>query len=72
MPDATEFTVHIFAAMAQHERKLISQRTKDALAPLKGTGRASWATLVFVVVNAFSIFLGVVKRGDDKGQLPGG
>lgn len=39
MPDATEFTIHIFAAMAQHERKLISQRTKDALALLKGTGK---------------------------------
>jgi hypothetical protein len=25
--------------MAQHERKLISQRAKDVLAPLKGTGK---------------------------------
>jgi len=32
MPDASEFTVHILAAVAQHERKLISQRTKDAMA----------------------------------------
>ena len=38
MPDATELTVHIYAAMAQHERKLISRRTKDALAAVKARG----------------------------------
>lgn len=38
MPDATELTIHIYAAMAQHERKLISQRTKDALARAKANG----------------------------------
>jgi DNA invertase Pin-like site-specific DNA recombinase len=38
MPDATELTIHIYAALAQHERKLISQRTKDALAELKKKG----------------------------------
>ena len=32
MPDATPLTVHIMAAMAEHEAKLISQRTKAALA----------------------------------------
>ncbi len=37
-PDMTELTVHIFAAMAQHERKLISTRTKDALAMAKKKG----------------------------------
>lgn len=31
MPDANEFTIHIFAALAQQERKLISERTKKAL-----------------------------------------
>ncbi|MBV5317804.1 MAG: recombinase family protein [Desulfobulbaceae bacterium] len=39
MPDATELTIHIYAAMAQHERKLISQRTKDALAVAKANGQ---------------------------------
>lgn len=39
MPDATELTIHIYAAMAQHERKLISQRTKDALARAKENGK---------------------------------
>lgn len=31
MPEANEFTIHIFAAMAQHERKIISERTKAGL-----------------------------------------
>jgi len=35
MPDATELTIHIYSALAQHERKVIGQRTKDALAALK-------------------------------------
>ena len=39
MPDATELTVHIYAAMAQHERKLISERTKAALAAAKARGQ---------------------------------
>lgn len=35
MPDANTFTVHIFAAAAQHEREAISERTKAALAVAK-------------------------------------
>jgi DNA invertase Pin-like site-specific DNA recombinase len=31
MPEANEFTIHIFAALAQQERKMISKQTKDAL-----------------------------------------
>lgn len=31
MPDASELTIHIFAALAQWERKRISERTKEAL-----------------------------------------
>ena len=39
MPNATDFQLHIFAALAQEERRLISIRTKAALAQakLKGT-----------------------------------
>ncbi len=37
-PDMNELTVHIFAAMAQHERNLISIRTKDALVQAKKRG----------------------------------
>jgi DNA invertase Pin-like site-specific DNA recombinase len=38
MPDANELTVHIMAAMAQHEAKMIGQRTQAALAALKARG----------------------------------
>ena len=38
MPDANTLTIGIFATLAQHERELISQRTKDALAALKRKG----------------------------------
>jgi DNA invertase Pin-like site-specific DNA recombinase len=39
MPDANELTIHIMAALAQHERKLISERTKAALARAKARGK---------------------------------
>jgi DNA invertase Pin-like site-specific DNA recombinase len=38
MPDANELTIHLLATIAQHERKLISQRTKDALQAAKARG----------------------------------
>lgn len=38
LPDANELTIHIMAAMAQHERKMISARTKAALAAAKARG----------------------------------
>lgn len=38
MPEADEFTVHILAAVAQRERKLISERTRAALAAAKMRG----------------------------------
>jgi DNA invertase Pin-like site-specific DNA recombinase len=31
LPEANEFTIHIFSALAQQERKMISERTKNAL-----------------------------------------
>jgi len=34
-PHATRFTIHILAAVAEHEGKQISKRTKDALAAAK-------------------------------------
>ena len=38
MPDATELTIHLLASVAQHERKLISQRPKAALVQAKKRG----------------------------------
>ena len=38
MPEANEFTIHIFAAIAQQERKMTSDRTKAALKAAKDRG----------------------------------
>jgi DNA invertase Pin-like site-specific DNA recombinase len=39
MPEANRFTLHIMAAMAEHEAALVSQRTKAALQAAKDRGR---------------------------------
>jgi DNA invertase Pin-like site-specific DNA recombinase len=38
MPEANDLTIHVLAAVAEHERKAISQRTKDALVAAKARG----------------------------------
>ncbi|MEO0418783.1 MAG: recombinase family protein [Pseudomonadota bacterium] len=38
MPTATDFQLHIFAALAQEERRLVSERTRAALAEAKRQG----------------------------------
>jgi DNA invertase Pin-like site-specific DNA recombinase len=38
MPNASDFQLHIFAALAQEERRLISERTKAALAEARRRG----------------------------------
>jgi len=39
MPEATELTLHSLAAVAQHERKMITQRIRAAMAAAKAKGR---------------------------------
>jgi len=39
MPTADKFNLHIYAALAEQEREFISLRTKQALAPMKETGK---------------------------------
>ena len=39
MPHANEFTIHIMAALAQYERKMISERTRVALSRAKANGK---------------------------------
>jgi DNA invertase Pin-like site-specific DNA recombinase len=41
-PHATKLTVHILAAVAEHEREMISERTRAALQAAKSAGRG-WA-----------------------------
>ena len=38
MPEATDLTLHVMAAFAEHEAKRISERTKAALAVAKSKG----------------------------------
>ena len=39
MPQATRLTIHVLAAVAEHEREMIAKRTKDGLAAAKARGK---------------------------------
>lgn len=55
MPTANNFTIHIFSALAEQEAKLISSRTKNALAELRSSG----------------LVLGTPKNLDDAARAKG-
>jgi DNA invertase Pin-like site-specific DNA recombinase len=64
MPNASEFQLHIFAALAQEERRLISERTKAALAEAKKRGRklgTNGAKLALVNKQQADSFAGSVR-----------
>lgn len=64
MPNATEFQLHIFAALAQEERRLVSERTKAALAEAKKRGQvlgANGARLALVNKRQADNFAGSVR-----------
>ncbi|MFJ2320011.1 recombinase family protein [Pseudomonas sp. NPDC087817] len=46
MPNADNFALHLFAALAEQERKFIAQRTKDAMAALQRDADAGKAEAV--------------------------
>lgn len=51
MPQADNFQLHLFAALAQQEREFISQRTKDALARLQARADAGCVESIAKVKN---------------------
>ena len=65
IPNASEFQLHIFAALAQEERRLISERTKAALAEAKKRGRilgANGARLALINKQQADGFAGSIRE----------
>ena len=65
MPAANKFTIHILAAVAEHEREMASQRTKAALAAAKARGQILGNPNNFTeTAAARGRILGVIARQD--------
>ena len=73
MPQASRLTIHIIAAVAEHERELISQRTKAAMAAAKSRGAPmNRNTLGLIVVGSGILFVVVRRIDSPKLLLRGG
>jgi len=70
MPDANELTIHIFAALAQHERKVISARTKAALQAAKARGvrlgQKDGARYLLAAGKGNTAAVATIRAGADK------
>ena len=70
MPEANELTIHIMAAVAQAERKVISQRTKEALAIAKARGvklgNPNGASALRRAAKGNAASVDAIKEGTDR------
>ncbi|MNF53102.1 DNA-invertase hin [compost metagenome] len=55
MPQADNFQLHLFAALAEQERAFISQRTKEALQALKDRAEAGCEVSIQKIANRSSV-----------------
>ncbi len=60
-PHANKLTIHILAAVAQHEREMIAQRTKDAL-------QAQRLAVLFVIKDSAGQKLAYVYFEEEPGR----